>query len=348
MRLPAPVVLSLLLIGGTLFMPRAQAEPDCEFGAVPFEFGSVDPVEASLDADILTRTPLNGVISGLEYAEPTMELGVSDVTCIVYHSGSIPLPLTNLALPPVIGSTSYNGRTYDIYPTSEAWAGFIIVRRNGDFQEGATVVMSKRPGTTSPQVDLHLRLKFVKLADPLTGTVGEFVTRINASQLPFSLMLPDNRLSSQVAQPSAMSVYILGVVCNLLAPHLMDFGQIPIADLRIPGKVLAQPLVLQLNCGAGNQMINPRVPDSMQVTFTGGAGGFLDTTQANVRFGIVDRLGGSLRFNAPIPLAPLTNTGSLTASNTVRLSVRPQLRSLTGEVTPGLVTGNLGIQVIYK
>jgi type 1 fimbria pilin len=349
MRLPAPVVLSLLLIGGTLFMPRAQAELDCQFGAEPFEFAVEDPVEASLDADILAQTPINGVIPNLEQFEPALELAVSDITCDRASIGSITMQLTNLGLPPIIGTTNYNGRGYDIYGTNEAWAGFIIVRRNGDFQNGANVVLSKAAGTTNPRVDLNLRLKYVKLTNPLTGTVGQLASRINVPQVPFDLSVPGNRSFTQLARFSGLSVDILGVVCNLLAPHQMDLGQVSISDLRIPGKVVAQPLLLQMGCGAGYQMITPRVPDSMQVTFTGGVeAGLLDTNQANVKFGIVDRLGRLLPFSVSTPVATLTNSGTLTAANTVRLSVRTQLKDITGAATAGTVNGNLGIQVIYK
>lgn len=349
MRSPAHLVLSLLLLGSTLFITEAEAALECQFGAQPFDFGSEEPTDASLDSDTLAQTPMFGVIPGLDEFEPALELSIYDVTCDRTTSGSIVMQLNNLALPAVIGSTSYNGRNHDIYATSEAWAGFIIVRRNDDFQNGSSVILSKGVGAAPPRVDLYLRLKYVKLSNPLTGTVGELASRITVPSVRFNLTLPDNRSFAQLAMFHGLSVDILGVVCNLLAPHLMDLGQVPISDLRIPGKVIAQPLLLQMGCGAGFQMITPKIPDSMQVTFSGGVeAGLLDTNQANVKFGIVDRLGRALRFSVSTPVATLTNTGSLTAANTVRLSVRPQLKDITGAVAAGTVSGNLGINVIYK
>jgi type 1 fimbria pilin len=349
MKSPNNLVLTLLLVGATLLTPRAEAALDCQFGAVPFDFGSAEPNDASLDSETLVQTPMFGVIPGLNSFEPEIELGVDDITCERTSSGSIALQITNLGLPPAVGTASFNGRNYDIYATSEAWAGYIIVRRNGDFQNGSSVLLSKLAGTNTPRVDLSLRVKYVKLADPLTGTVGELASSINVPQVRFDLVLPDNRAFSQLAAFYGLSVDILGVVCNLLAPHLLDFGQIPIADLRVPGTVVAQQLQLQMNCGSGFEMVTERVPLSMQVTFTGGvATGLLDTTQANVKFGIVDRLGRGIPFGVSTAVATLTNNGQLTASNTVRLSVRPQLQNLAGDVQAGAVSGNLGIQVIYK
>lgn len=349
MKSPAPLLLSLLLISGMLFMPHAEAVPECVFGSEPFGFGSGEPIDASLDSDLLVAAPMFSVIAGLNDFEPIVDLSVYDVTCDRFTSGSLELPINNLALPPVIGSTSFNGRNYEVYATSEEWAGFIIVQRNGDFHNGGSATLSKRPGAVPPTVELNLRVKYVKLTNPLTGTVGELASRVNVPQVRFGLTLPDNRSIPLVADFYGLSVDILGVVCNLLAPHLMDLGQVPISDLRIPGKVIAQPLLLQMGCGAGFQMITPRIPDSMQVTFSGGVeAGLLDTNQANVKFGIVDRLGRALPFSVSTPVATLTNTGSLTAANTVRLSVRPQLKDITGAVTAGTVSGNLGINVIYK
>lgn len=349
MKLPAPVVLSLLMMGSTLFMPRAEAALDCQFGTVPFSFASAEPVEASLDSDNLVQTPLLGVIPGLEAFEPELVLAVDDVECERASSGSIALQITNLSLPPVVGTTSFNGRSYDVYASSESWAGFIMVRRTGDFQNGGLVELSKPAGTTTPRVGLSLRLKYIKLSDPLTGTVGELASSIHVPQLRFDLTSPDNRSFPQLAGFYGLSVNVLGVVCNLLAPHLLDFGQIPISDLRAPGAVVAQQLQMQMNCGAGFEMVTERVPASMLVTFTGGvARGLLDTNQANVKFGIVDRLAQGILFGVATSVATFTNTGQVTASNTVRLSVRPQLVDLAGAVTAGPVSGNLGIQVIYK
>lgn len=349
MKSPSNLILPLMLIAGTLLTGRAEAALDCQFGAVPFDFGSTEPTDASLDSDNLVQTPMFGVIPGLDQFEPELDLGVDDITCERTSSGSIALQITNLGLPPVVGTASFNGRSYDVYATSESWAGFIILRRNGDFQNGTSVVLSKTAGTATPRVDLSLRVKYIKLENPLTGTVGELASSVHVPQVRFDLVLPDNRSFPQLAAFYGLSVDILGVVCNLLAPHLLDFGQIPISDLRVPGTVIAQQLQMQMNCGAGFEMVTDRVPASMLVTFTGGvAQGLLDTNQANVKFGIVDRLTRGIPFGVSTSVATLTNTGQITASNTVRLSVRPQLVDLSGAVTAGTVSGNLGIQVIYK
>lgn len=349
MKSPGSFVLSLVLMAGTLLTLPAQAALDCQFGPVPFDFGSQEPTDASLDSEILRATPLFGVISGLEEFEPRISLGASDVTCDRASSGSIAMQITNLALPPVVGSASYNGKTYDVHGTTEDWAGFIIVRNNADFQNGASVTLSKAAGRPDPQVDLSMGLKYIKLADPLTGTVGELASSINVPDIRFDLILPDNRSFAQRASFYDLKVDILGVVCNLLAPHELDLGDIAIADLREPDKVIHQPLLLQMGCGAGYQMVTERVPSSMQVTFDGGVEtGLLDTNQDNVKFNIIDRLNRGIPFRVSTPVASLTNSGQLTANNTVRLRVKPQLKDLTGPVAAGEVTGNLGIIVIYK
>lgn len=349
MKSPSSIVLSLVLMASMLMATRAEAALDCTFGAAPFGFGSAEPIEASLDSDILSATPLFGVISGLEDFEPRITLGIEDITCERSSSGFINLQITNLALPPVIGSTSYNGRTYDVYASSESWAGFIIVRTDAELQNGAHVLLAKAPGQADPRVDLNLGLKYIKLADPLTGTVGELVVSINVPDVRFDLTLPDNRSFAQRASFYDLPVYILGVVCNLLAPHELDLGDIAIADLRVPGTVVAQLLQLQMNCGSGYQMISDRVPSSMQVTFDGGVEtGLLNTNQDNVKFNIVDRLNRGIPFDVSTAVSSLTNNGQLTASNSVQLKVKPQLKDINGQVDAGEVTGNLGIVVIYK
>lgn len=349
MKLPSSIVLSLVLMTGTLMASRAEAALDCTFGAVPFGFGSTEPIDASLDSDILRNTPLFGLINGLDEFEPRITLGIDDLTCDRASSGSITLQIANLGLPPVIGSASYNGKTYDVYATTEDWAGFIVVRSNADFQNGASVILSKAAGRPEPQVDLSLSLKYIKLADPLTGTVGELASSINVPDIRFDLILPDNRSFPQRASFYDLKVDILGVVCNLLAPHELDLGDIAIADLRVPGKVIAQPLLLSMGCGAGYQMVTERVPSSMQITFDGGVEtGLLDTNQANVKFNIIDRLDRGIPFGVSTAIASLTNNGQLTAANTVRLRVKPQLKDINGQVDAGEVTGNLGIVVVYK
>lgn len=338
--------LPLLLL---LLSPRAFAL-DCTFGPDPFFFISAELIEGEISSELLAATPLFEVIAGLEGLEPNLELADQDVSCTA-STGWIDMPLDNLQMPTVVGSVNYNGHTHDVYPTSEAWAGYIVTQEDGRPLRNGDKVRMEATGPGQFNFQPHLATKIVKLADPLLGTVGQLpVYLFLQGSIAFDLALPDGRRVAQAGHFSELMVNVMGVVCSLQSADSIRFVPTDINTLRdVDAARPITDLGIYVNCGAGDAMVGQRVPDSMQVSFTGGTeAGLLDTEQDNVKFLLRHHGTQRLRFDTTYEMAALSDDSSLDASNRIVLTINPELRDVNGPAAPGTVTGNLGIQVVYK
>ena len=342
------------LLLGAVYLPlmvysTPVAAMECTFGPAPFNFGETEGYELSITSDVIRDTPLYSVIPGVGRFLSTPYLyATDDISCERPYS-SLLLPMVNVAAPPVIRTINYNGNTYDVYATNQAWAGYIVLRDGSEpFGNGGLLELFVN-GLGEPTANMGLDLEFVKLADPLTGTVGQLELWLQPLNWSFDIMLPDGRNVNMFVNYSAAKVDVMGVVCSLNAPAELDLGDIAIGDLKQPGTLPAVNLALGMHCGSGYDMEGQRIPDSMQVQFMGGTEpGLLDSDQGNVKFQINDRYDQALLFSSAYEVSALTDNGNLTANNAINLSVKPILKHINGDVSVGSVGGNLGIQVIYK
>ena len=264
-----------------MFYSTPAAALECTFGAAPFYFISAEPVAGSITSDIIRNTPLYGVIPEVGDTVSRQHLEVVDSNCDK-RNDSMLLPVANLVMPPVIRTISHNGYTYDVYATNQPWAGYIVTKNGSEepIKDGGLLKLFTA-WSTKPDINLSLGVQFVKLADPLNGTVGQLYIWLKPQGFSFDIGLPDGRYVNVKADFDAASVDVLGVVCNLDAPAELDFGDVAIGDLKQPGTLAAVNLALGINCGSGYEMVDQRIPDSMRVQFMGGTDpGLLDSDQS--------------------------------------------------------------------